>query len=328
MNMATGMAAFDKPLAYMQNMMQGGAGFTPGDSPEPMRVRVEMKGFPASVRSLSPGNYTIGASPDCDLIIPEAPGDEIALLHVRDSNEPHEIVSLARGITLNGQPFNMQQRVPLLTETALQAGNARIVFTPRVNNMQRAGLLLRKARMPAAPAALLVVAAVLAISAWFSMGSSTPRPINDYNYAARGSSPITSLGASRLNSPEETANELNRLLRAADLADRIVAEAAGNEVLVKGEVDARSEPRMNEILQLVGARSRVSIRSAVRPDTTTLIDSIAGVSLKPSRYIVMRDGDRFRAGDLMPNGWSIESIDDNQVVIVRDGLRETLNLSE
>ena len=40
---------------------------------------------------------------------------------------------------------------------------------------------------------------------------------------------------------------------------------------------------MNDILKLVGMRTRVSIRSVVRPDSTTLIDSIAGVALLPAR---------------------------------------------
>ena len=30
----------------------------------------------------------------------------------------------------------------------------------------------------------------------------------------------------------------------------------------------------------------------------------------------------------MPNGWTVELIEDRQVVIVRDGLRETLDLAE
>src|SRR5262245_48016935 len=133
------MAAIDKPLAYMNNLMQGEGAASGSDSSALLRVRVEVKGFPPSLKALGPGNYTLGASPDCDLIIPEAPADEVALLHVRAGNEAHEIVSLARGITLNGQPFAMQQRVPLMAETTLRIGGTQITLTPKVNNFQRAG---------------------------------------------------------------------------------------------------------------------------------------------------------------------------------------------
>jgi hypothetical protein len=327
------MAAIDKPLAYIQNMMQMGAGSDPGDSSAPLRMRVEVKGFPPSLKSLSPGNYTLGASSDCDLIIPEAPSDEIALLHVRSGSEPHELVALSRGITLNGQPFGLQQRVPLMAETTLQVGGARITFTPRVNNFQRAGHFLHNVKLPTSlttPTALFLVALVLSLTAWFSSGDAPPRQ-SDYSYSV----PTTrapSIGAvsasARLSTPDETATELNRLFRAADLASQVNAKPEGAEVLVTGAVDGHAEQRMNEILQLVGARTRVLIRSGVRPDTTTLIDAISGVALTPSRYIVLRDGERYRVGELMPNGWSVESIEDHQVIIARDGLHETLNLME
>src|SRR5262252_6434967 len=125
------MAALDKPLAYLNNLGQGGSAGAGADSAALLRVRVEVKGFPPSTRSLSPGNYTLGASPDCDLIIPEAPADEVALLHVREGSEPHELVALARGITMNGQPFALQQRVPLMTETSLKIGGTQITLTPK-----------------------------------------------------------------------------------------------------------------------------------------------------------------------------------------------------
>ena len=113
------MAALDKPMAYINNLIPGGSAAAGADSTSLLRVRVEVNGFPPSVKNLSAGNYTLGASPECDLIIPEAPADEVALLHVREGAEPHEIVSLARGITLNGAPFSLQSRVPLMAETSL-----------------------------------------------------------------------------------------------------------------------------------------------------------------------------------------------------------------
>lgn len=327
MSVVTAMATLDKPLAYLTNMMQGEAA-GPGDSASLVRVRVDVKGFPPSTKALPPGNYTLGASPECDLIIPEAPSDEIALLHVRAGGEPHELVSLSRGIMLNGQPFSLQQRVPLLAETTLRVGVATITFSPKVNNFQRAGQLLRSVKAPASfstPMALLVVAFVLGLIAWFSSGGAPPP--SDYVYSApvrSGESAV--LPPARLTTPDETAAELNRLFAAADLADQISARADGAQVLVTGAVSMNAEQRMNEIMRLVSARSRVDIRSGVRPDSSSLVESIAGVSLSPSRYIVLRDGERYRVGELMPNGWSVEQIDSAQVIVVRDGLRETLNL--
>src|SRR5437016_6015502 len=139
------MAALDKPLAYMNNFMQRGSAATGADSSALLHVRVEVKGFPPSVKSLPAGNYMLGASPDCDLIIPEAPADEVALLHVRGGAESHELVALARGITLNGQPFGMQQRVPLMAETTLKIGGTQVTLTPKVSGFQRAGQIFRNA---------------------------------------------------------------------------------------------------------------------------------------------------------------------------------------
>ncbi|MES2906937.1 MAG: hypothetical protein V4691_07945 [Pseudomonadota bacterium] len=325
------MATLDKPLSYLTNMARGETGSDTGDSAALVRVRVDVKGFPASTKPLTPGNYTLGASPECDLIIPEAPADEIALLHVRTGGEPHELVSMSRGISLNGQPFNPQQRVTLMAETKLQVGPATITFIPRVNNFQRAGQMLRNVKAPASfttPMALLLVAFVLGVTAWFSTGNSGPSP-NDYVYSA----PVrpfenASLPATRLTTAQETADELNRLFKASDIAHQVNATVDGTQVMVTGAISMVAEPRMSEIIRLVAARTRVDIRSSVRPDSTTLVESITGVSLSPSRYIVLRDGERFRVGDLMPNGWTVEQIDSTQVIVVRDGLRETLNLVE
>jgi hypothetical protein len=326
------MAAFDKPLAYINNMVQGSGAEGPSDSSALLRVQVEVAGFPPSVKNLGPGNYTLGASPDCDLVIPEAPADEVALLHIRTGGEPHEIVSLARGITMNGHPFSMQQRVPLMAETSLKIGGTKITLTPKVSNFQRAGQMFRNVKAPMSfttPMALLFVAIAIGLTAWFSSGGAPPPIEYSYSIPQRSAPSIAAVSAAaKLETPDEAANELNRLFRAADLASQISAASDGSLVLVTGAVDSRAETRMNEMLRLVGSRTRITIRSAVRPDTTTLIDAISGVELQPARYIVLKDGERYRVGDLMPNGWSVESIEDRQVVIVRDGLRETLDLAE
>lgn len=323
------MAVFDKPLAYLTNKAEGGSGAAP-DSAGFVRVRVEVQGFPASVKALEPGNYTLGSSPECDLIIPESPADEIALLHVRSGGEPHELVSMSRGISLNGQPFAPQQRVSLMAETVLQVGPARITLTPRVNNFQRAGEMLRHVKRPASlttPMAMLIVAAVLGITAWYSSGNSPP-PVSSFNYSLPERSASSLTPSANLTSAADTAEELNRLFQAADLGDQIKAETDGMQVTVKGSVSMSGEQRMSEITRLVSQRSRINIRSEVRPDSSTLVDAIAGVSLSPSRYIVLSDGERYRVGDLMPNGWSVEQIDDKQVIVTRDGLRETLDLGQ
>jgi hypothetical protein len=325
------MAALDKPLAYIQNMLQGDGAEASADSSALVRVRVEVAGFPPSIKNLGPGNYTLGASPDCELIIPEAPADEVALLHVRAGSEPSELVALSRGITINGRAFNLQQREPLNVETSLKIGGTRITLTPKISNFQRAGNMLRSVKAPVsftAPVALLFVALVLGLTAWFSSGP-VPPPAN-YTYSiSQRTLPVSTVSpTAKLDTPTEAANELNRLFRAADLANQVNASADISGVLVSGAVDNRAEQRMNEILQLVGSRTRVTIRSNVRPDTSTLVDAISGVALAPARYIVLRDGERYRTGDLMPNGWMVESIDERQVVVVRDGLREILDLAE
>ncbi len=328
------MAMLDKPLAYLQNLGQPGAGVVEESSSPPafVKVRVEVKGFPPSAKALEPGNYTLGSSPECDLIIPEAPADEIALLHVRGGTEPHELVSMSRGIMLGGKPFNPQTRVSLLAETVLEVGPAKITFIPRVNKMQRAGQMLAKVNPGASfktPVTMLLIAAALGLVAWYSSGSA-PTPIRSFNFnlPERPSGLQNTASTAPITNAKDTSDELNRLFNAADLSSQIEAKTDGTQVTVQGAISMGAEPRMNEIMRLVGTRSNVPIKSMVRPDSSTLIEAIAGVSLQPSRYIILTDGERYRVGDLMPNGWSVESIDQQQVIVTRDGLRETLDLGK
>ncbi len=124
----------------------------------------------------------------------------------------------------------------------------------------------------------------------------------------------------------DAAAELRRLIRMADLQERIVVTDTGARVEAKGFVGGSETRRWQDILQVMRQKTKVVIDNRVRlaPGEVQAGKLIAGVVTDPARHVIDKNGIHYRTGDIMPDGWTILEITNTSIVISKDGVEEKI----
>lgn len=310
-----------------------------GDA-EPFVVRVSDRGEVCFEQPFAAGEIIIGASAECDIVIADIDYPEIAALRLEHIGAACllTLTALAEGVEARGRELPIGRPL-VFTERAVfhVAGDYQFeaFYAPSKVPIAAPG---------STPVLLLCGAVLLAAAAW-TIGQSPPRPANIQVSAPMVAAPSAVQPQIVLREPVDEANlrrpEINAVespaarmaLAEADLRARLVSAnltpplrvgARGMMLLIDGAVTGEERERLVEVLSNFRDRVEVPIEMSLESEPRAA-PFFTAVVLEPEALVIGADGRRYRIDQRLPDGGVIETIDEESIVVNRDGLRERVN---
>ncbi len=330
----------------------------------PFVIRVHDQGRPSFDQNFPEGEIVIGADPECDIVITDIDEAEVLVVKLERIGAACLITltALCHGISARGRDLPVGRpmvfpdraaftiagdyafdiafipgRVPMVEKhsapAALLAGAALFAATgwilsqptPRppppapaevtsVAPTPEAGETPTRRPMPATEAETLPEAIPLPEPP-ASEAAVTPAPEGEDGPGA-GSPDPASLDAAQ--------GHMREMLAAANLLPPLQVVAADGRISVEGALTGDERARAMEVMQGVRERHPVTIEMAIESDPPAT-PFITAIVLSPETFVIGSDGRRYAVGQRLPDGGRIEKIDENAIVVNRDGLLERVN---
>jgi hypothetical protein len=270
-------------------------------------------GFPSS-RRLPIGEFTLGRSPRCEIVLPELDVEVLAQLRLSPDGKTtilpfvgdlvHGSSTLAVGASVEFKGTTIFARGPLRLTIAATPASTRTLPTadlsPQLDSGQSSGPRnVAPRRVPLVPALLVGAAGLAALSA-FQLGG----PVEISSVMSRTYS-VGDAGVA------EAVRNLRLALASANIVSPVKVRLNDGRVILSGEV---TEIESDRIAAIVSA-SRVPVPVTVQV-TTPIADGrshVAAMALSPTQLVVDKLGKLFRPGEAF-HSWTIDSLEG-------DGLR-------
>lgn len=266
-----------------------------------------------AVVSLAPGRYRLGSDTGDDIVL--ADRDVVPAHAVLQLSADHaDIMPLAGGIVLQRSALKSGQAKVLKHGAVVTIGGTRI----RVAGTEAT-------QRPQGPTLITACLALLGI-----LGA-----VAVYH----GAAPVR-VGATEVSAPATLAHspatlteavaDFRRYLAGTSLAQTVRINASGDVVVASGTIQPGDRGSWldaqkwfdGHLSSQFALRNTVSVAGAVDPPQL----AIAAVSMKPVPNIVTEDGQHFVAGAVLQDGWHIDRITLNDVILRRGGREVRLAL--
>lgn len=257
----------------------------------------------------------VGGSADCDLIIlgdkPE-PALAICLQRSRGSYTV-SLTALRDGLVVDRRSIQRDQTITL-------GKNQTISFDGTTCRLEGLGAArARFAPRRIAAAGLLVLAAILLLTGLYD--SDAPAQQAPLVKAQTAPEPAPSSAA--------IAAEIRQAVRMAQLSPDLSVVATADEIRIGEGSPPLSLPDKTKLRGIIASMSR---RSSVAIVDLTALSSgldgfVAAAGYTPVRFIIGSDGHRYEEGDVVPSGWRIKEIRNDQMVVSRDSEDDTVNFA-
>jgi hypothetical protein len=264
---------------------------------------------PQISRRLRAGEFTLGRSPRCDVILPELDVEVLAQLRLSPEGTL-TVLPFVSDLFLGSANLMVGNSVRFGGVENLQRGSLRLTVRPvplsrggpqdgacevlPASKRASGSQLLRSLRLPAVPALLASAAALVALLA-LQLDESTGMSVQ----------PGQPSGAPKLQAAEAV-RHLQIALASADIVSPVEVHQDDSRVMLSGEVTEAESDRIAEIV----ATSRATI-PIVMQITTPLANGrshIAAMALSPTQLVVDKLGKTFRPGEAF-HSWTIESLE-------------------
>jgi len=265
---------------------------------------------------LPPGSYRIGDDADADILLADPGAGAPALRLIVPGAGPALLRAEAEGARFAGRPLRAGEARPVTRGGELRLGATVIRLEPPVALLVRMDGRRRAIRWrvagAAAAAVILAAAGALGPLLLTDVGA---RPEDRRAAAARPEPARVDRDAAR--------GALAARLQEAELgADRLrVSDGANGALLVEGRLNAAETARFAEVRRWYdaahGAGPALVARLGVDIAPPRPALRIRAVSLAPVPYVIASDGEKYGEGAVLEDGWVIESIDRERVVMRR-----------
>jgi type III secretion protein D len=270
--------------------------------------RLEIASGPNSgaIVSLAPGRYRLGSDTGDDIVLADrdvVPSHAVLQL----TADRADITPLASGIVLQRSTLKTGQPKVLKRDAVVRIGGTRIRVAATEAIQPRQGRTLITACF-----ALLGVTGAAAV-----YHTAVPVTVG----AMEVGSPATSV-----RPPLELAQavaDFRHYLTGTGLADTVRISASGGVVVASGDIQARDRSAWLDAQKWFDGHlsSHFALRNSVSvaelPDPPEL--SVAAVSMEPVPNVVTQNGQRFVVGAVLQDGWRIDRITLNDVILRRGG---------
>ncbi|MCF3641587.1 hypothetical protein LXM94_16565 [Rhizobium sp. TRM95111] len=252
---------------------------------------------------LSTGKHRVGGGADCDLVILGVPPTVAFHLELAE-NGLATIEALGDGISVDRREIERGGTVSLEDGLTLRIADVEC----RVEGLPRPVVASGLSRRRVAAALLLALAAGLLVA---GVG------LDETPQAMTVTAPVRGEDQSQATVSTIVA-ELSEATRLAGLDIKV--EAIGETAIHLGKgsppLDAGREVRLASILAAVRRRSPVPIVDFT-PLSSGLEDFVAAAGFEPVKFIVGRDGKRYREGEALSDGWRVSEIGRDHMIVTR-----------
>ncbi|WP_458097133.1 SctD/MshK family protein [Roseomonas sp. WA12] len=261
------------------------------------------------------GLHRIGAAASTDIMLADPAADLSRVSLVLDEDGEARLRAEAPGAEFAGRTLRPGRERRATRGGDLRLGATVIRLSPPAHVVARRRADRRNLRWRVGA----VVGAALLVT---TLGAFGPRLLSDSPYAR----PIRTEAAARIPvrpDPAAARAALTQRLEAAGLGpDRLrVSDGAGGALLVEGRLNADETARFAELRRWYdaahGAGPALVPRLGVdiAPPRPGL--RIRAVSLAPVPYLIASDGEKYGEGAVLEDGWTVESIDRERVILRR-----------
>lgn len=269
----------------------------------------------SSILPLTTERQMVGGSADCDLIIlgdkPE-PALAICLQRSRGSYTV-SLTALRDGLTVDRRSIQRDQTITLGKNQTISFDGT----TCRLEGLGAGSVRFAPRRIVAA--GLLALAAILLLTGLY-----------DSNAPAQ-QVPLVKAQAAPEPAPSSTAiaAEIRQAVRMAQLSPDLSIVATADEIRIGEGSPPLSLPDKTKLRGIIASMSR---RSSVAIVDLTALSSgldgfVAAAGYTPVRFIIGSDGHRYEEGDVVPSGWRIKEIRNDQMTVSRDSEDDTVNFA-
>lgn len=278
-------------------------------------LRLEIADGPnaGAVVSLAPGRYRLGSDTGDDIVLADR---DIAPSHavLQVTADHADITPLAGGIVLQRSALKTGQPKMLKRGAVMTIGGTRIRVAAAETAQRRLGRTLITACL--ALLGVMGAAVVYHSAAPVSVGATEARA------AATVTRATPTLG--------DAVAGFRRYLTDAGLAGKVRISTLGGVVLASGNIQAGDRETWLDAQKWFDGHlsSQFALRDTVRvaqtPDPPQL--AIAAVSMEPVPNVVTQDGQRLVVGAVLQDGWQIDRITLNEIILRRSGREVRITL--
>jgi len=319
----------------------------------PFRMTVTDRGMPCFEDRFDSGDIVVGADPECDIVITDIDAPEVLVIRLERIGAAgmitltalcHGVIARERELPV-GRPVRFPDRARFAIASDYGFG---IELMPEPEPL---------VRTPSGPVTLLVGALLLALAGWL-LAAPLPRPVApDPSAAVHAPSPEATpqvivpqivtpadevapsqQALPQLPSPDpsvhatedaadvsqELVDRLRMRLVDANLAPPLIVRAEAEGILVSGLLSAGERERAIDVMQAFrdGTSVTLMMEITLEPRPPPFFTAVA---LRPETFAIGADGRRYEEGQSLPDGGRIEKIDENMIVVNRDGLLERVS---
>ncbi|OHV80114.1 hypothetical protein [Ensifer sp. LCM 4579] len=276
------------------------------------------RGGRTSVLVPGKGTHLVGGGAECDLVVVGLKAEPAFRLELwGDGSQAGAVVeALGTGIKVGTRDLRQGERAILANGAVIHIADVQCVIEGLPQNST---FVARSSRRRIAAVGLLAIAALLLVASLSFEGAPAPSEWPSRRASAEPRPTAASIAA-----------ELSEATRLAGL--NLLAEVTpdGTKILV-GEnaspLDLASQRRLASILSSIGGRSPVPLVDRTRL-ASGLEGFVAAAGYSPVKFIVGRDGRRYREGDAISGEWRIEEIRPGQIVVAHGGERDTVDFEQ
>jgi hypothetical protein len=260
------------------------------------------------------GDYVVGSAAAADIVIPELDSDEAAIIRLEQVGLTSLITvsALAPNMVMaRGRRLDIRQPANFPDRATFSIGA--FTFTITYNNPKQAFAA------PGSAPALLVAGAVLAgATAWMFGPSTPPAPKAPIAVPEQPAQPV----APHIHAQNLEA-DLRARLAAVNLLPPLRVSREQSIYIVSGSVNPDERVRAIDVMNAFRERTKAQVEMRMNSEADAN-SFIVAVALRPEIYVIGRDGRHYALKQRLPDGGVIEEIQENGVLIDRDGLRERI----
>lgn len=273
--------------------------------------------------SLGDEVLTLGAAPDCDiLLLADEVGDATATL-TPDADGFLEVSGQL--VQIGGRRLKPGATERLGCHVPMKLGRAHLMIAGSLDEADR----VRKQRERRATQLGWAASIAVAVCATGAVALTGGVGMKTADGAAQRMSPQRPAAESFL--PLLASNDLQARLAENGLASLIVSpNRDAGTVVVQGGLRPSERNRWDDVRKwfdaTYGASVQLEARLSADSDAVTLPFAVHSIWMLPYPRVTLHDGSQSRIGDMLPGGWHLDAIGENVVEISRNGERLALSL--
>jgi hypothetical protein len=268
------------------------------------------------------GDYLIGSSLESDiLIIDDKPNDWFDLIVSKKLNGfAAMLLPLVQGLVINGKTFQPSESYNGPLPIEIKKNDLTLVLRdPKQPRHMPAKL--RNQSMGIVPMLAMGMGGIFLLYAMISPFLVPSAPVVEPVIIEEPSKPAVP------DAMSEFKQYVDDMLSAAGINPTLESRILGNKLRISGTLSQDQATLLESIISRADpAQTRIETRVRPIPSEMPQDSFVAGVELQPEKYVIDPRGRRVSIGEEISNGWIVEEINDDSILLERGVLSIEISL--